>query len=119
MKGFVGVSDDDGYAFLSQLPNIDEVNFWQPGGSSYFKALQAGDPENRYGEPTLVLPRLGQGSFRIMVADAYERRCAITHEKTLPALEAAHIKPFSASGPHHMGNGILLRSDIHKLFDSG
>ncbi len=250
MKGFVGVTDDEWYAFLSQLPNIDEVNFWQPGGSSYFKALQAGepfffklhsplnyiagggffahssilpvslawdafqekngapsylqmrrliekrrrassqfedykigciiitepfffkredwipippdfslnivrgkgydlstghglelwenvqelfkktegmnappnrveDPESRYGEPTLVLPRLGQGSFRIMVADAYERRCAITHEKTLPALEAAHIRPFSERGPHHVGNGILLRSDIHKLFDSG
>ena len=78
-----------------------------------------GDPPDIYGKPTLILPRLGQGSFRVMVTDAYQRRCAITREKTLPALEAAHIKPFSESGPHKVENGLLLRSDIHRLFDSG
>ncbi len=78
-----------------------------------------GDPPGGYGKPTLILPRLGQGSFRVMVTDAYQRRCAITREKTLPALEAAHIKPFSESGPHSVDNGLLLRSDIHRLFDSG
>jgi len=31
MKGFVGVTDNDWFAFLSQQPGIDEVNFWQPG----------------------------------------------------------------------------------------
>jgi len=34
-------------------------------------------------------------------------------------LEAAHIKPYSANGPHAVGNGLLLRTDIHKLFDKG
>ena len=67
----------------------------------------------------LAKHRIGQGSFRILVTDAYYRRCAISGEKTLPVLEAAHIKPFSESGPHHIQNGILLRSDIHKLFDEG
>lgn len=75
--------------------------------------------EARYGEPVLTLPRLGQGSFRIMVTDAYERRCAITNEKTLPALDAAHIKPFSESGQHIVSNGLLLRRDLHALFDKG
>jgi putative restriction endonuclease len=37
----------------------------------------------------------------------------------LPVLEAAHIKPYAESGPHFISNGILLRSDIHKLFDTG
>jgi putative restriction endonuclease len=37
----------------------------------------------------------------------------------LPALEAAHIKPFAKSGPNVTANGLLLRSDLHKLFDSG
>lgn len=78
-----------------------------------------GDPTVGYGSPALILPRLGQGSFRVMVTDAYQRRCAITREKTLPALEAAHIKPYSESGPHKVENGLLLRSDIHRLFDSG
>jgi putative restriction endonuclease len=37
----------------------------------------------------------------------------------LPVLEAAHIKPYTESGPHSVENGILFRSDIHKLFDRG
>ena len=77
------------------------------------------EPEARYGEPVITLPRLGQGSFRVIVTDAYDRRCAITQEKTLPALDAAHIKPYGEGGEHRVENGILLRSDIHKLFDTG
>jgi putative restriction endonuclease len=251
MKGFVGVTDNDWFAFLSQQPGIDEVNFWQPGGRSQFLALApqepflfklhapynyivgggrfaystilpvsfawqafeekngagslfemrkriekyrrirpspaedykigcilleqpfffsqqdwipippdfslnivqgktynleqghglplwqevllrltsmrhtygevqgVAEPEPRYGEPIIILPRLGQGSFRVIVTDAYDRRCAITEEKTLPTLEAAHIKPFSQEGPHSVDNGILLRSDFHRLLDAG
>ena len=46
-------------------------------------------------------------------------KCAITGERTLPVLEAAHILPFAKHGPHHVSNGLLLRSDFHKLFDLG
>jgi putative restriction endonuclease len=251
MKAFVGVTDHDWFKTLSAMPDIDEVNFWQPSGSSQFRALNPGelflfklhsplnfivgggffahsnicpvnlawdafgekngalsleemrrriekyrridsssrsdyqigcillaqpfffsrsdwipvpadwslnivrgkgydletgvgirlwndvhkrlqliniatpdvpaiaDGMSRYGEPTVIVPRLGQGSFRIMVTDAYQRRCAVTRERTLPALEAAHIKPYNDSGPHDVRNGVLLRSDIHKLFDTG
>jgi len=63
--------------------------------------------------------RLGQGAFRILVTDAYKRRCAMTGEKTLPVLEAAHIKPVSLAGQHEVKNGLLLRSDLHILFDKG
>jgi putative restriction endonuclease len=73
----------------------------------------------RYGRPTLIQPRLGQGAFRILVTDAYQRRCAITGERTLPALEAAHIKPYADGGSHEPTNGLLMRRDIHALFDSG
>lgn len=66
-----------------------------------------------------VKGRLGQGAFRILVTDAYQRRCAVTGERTLPALEAAHIKPYSNLGPNLVENGLLLRSDLHKLFDIG
>jgi putative restriction endonuclease len=77
-------------------------------------------PENRmYGDPVLIAPRLGQGAFRVMVTDFYERRCAVTREKSLPVLEAAHIKPVAERGTHGIGNGLLIRSDIHRLFDRG
>ncbi len=55
----------------------------------------------------------------MLVTDAYGRSCAITGERTLPVLEAAHIRPYSESGPHSVANGLLLRSDLHTLFDHG
>ncbi|MCR4395929.1 MAG: HNH endonuclease [Candidatus Saccharicenans sp.] len=73
----------------------------------------------RYGKETVIRPRLGQAAFRIIVTDSYKRACAITTEHSLPALEAAHIKPFSLSGPHEVYNGVLLRSDFHRLMDTG
>ena len=245
MRIFVGVTDGDWYQLLAGTPGIDEVNFWQPSGSSHFRALSPGElflfklhsPRNfivgggffahfsllpvtlawaafetkngarsldemrhriekyrrrgpdgrddytigcilleqpfffnrdlwlpipegwapnivrgkgydtadevglrlwheveerlplqplasdhvaeRYGSPVLVRPRLGQGTFRILVTDAYERRCAVTRERTLPVLQAAHIKPYSEGGEHDLRNGLLLRSDLHALFDQG
>jgi putative restriction endonuclease len=72
-----------------------------------------------WGEPTLIRPRLGQGAFRIVVTDNYHRRCAVTGERTLPALDAAHIRPYAELGAHEPSNGLLLRRDIHSLFDRG
>jgi putative restriction endonuclease len=63
--------------------------------------------------------RLGQGAFRCLVTEAYGRACAITGDHTLPVLEAAHIRPYAQSGPHLVTNGLLLRADLHKLFDDG
>jgi putative restriction endonuclease len=81
--------------------------------------LRTEEERTRYGKETLIRPRLGQGSFRILVTDAYLRSCAITQERVLPVLEAAHIKPYSDDGPHEVRNGVLLRSDMHRLFDRG
>jgi putative restriction endonuclease len=243
---FVGITDGDWFSFLSAQPQLEEVNFWQPGGSTAFKALQRGElflfklhsprnfivggglfghasllplsiawetfgtlngvgtleemrariakyrrdaadpradyqigcrileapfflPEDRwipvpaswarnivvgrtystdeadgrylwdaiheqlsmrpvptwpvearrFGAPTLITPRLGQGAFRVAVTDAYERRCAVTGERTLPVLEAAHIRPYVEGGTHEVSNGLLLRTDLHRLFDRG
>jgi HNH endonuclease len=248
MKLYVGVTDNDWYRFLGQIPNVDEVNFWQPGGTQRFQTLAPGElflfklhsPQNyiagggifthssilpvslaweAFGEkngtatfkemrakilkyrgsstdprenfdigcillqqpfflprsqwipvpkdfslnivqgktydadhgtgrdlwdaiqmrlasqsalpfqvadgtvmwsnPALIRQRLGQGAFRILVTDTYQRQCAVTHEKALPALEAAHIRPVTEQGTHRIDNGLLLRSDVHKLFDAG
>jgi hypothetical protein len=75
--------------------------------------------KNHFGKPLIVEPRLGQGSFRVIVTDAYGRCCAATGERVLPVLEAAHIKPYSQGGEHRVDNGLLLRSDLHTLFDQG
>ncbi len=247
MRVYVGITDNGWYQFLRQLPNADEVNFWQPGGKQRFRSLEPGElflfklhsPDNfivgggvfahssifpvslaweAFGEKngtatfaemrakiltyrgtntdpredfeigcillqqpfflprnewipvpkdfslnivqgktydadigtgndlwnaiqarlrtqpvqelqvgdgavmwrdSLIRQRLGQGSFRILVTDTYERQCAITREKALPALEAAHIKPVTEDGKHRIDNGLLFRSDIHRLFDAG
>ena len=74
---------------------------------------------SRYGAEFLQRARLGQGAFRTLVLDAYTRRCALTGESTLPVLEAAHIRPYADQGRHVISNGLLLRSDFHKLFDLG
>jgi putative restriction endonuclease len=241
---YIGITDYEWFRYLSALPSVDEVNFWQPGGRTNFRALQPGElflfklhaprnfivgggvfaradilpvslawdafgisngaasllemrkrvayyrnqtdnfrqdyaigcriltqpfffPEHqwipipaswsphiqqgrtydtsegdgrhlwdavlerqpqqptariaipRYGEPTLIRPRLGQGAFRVSVTDVYQRQCAITRERTLPILDAAHIRPYVHGGEHDITNGLLLRTDIHRLFDLG
>jgi putative restriction endonuclease len=248
IKAWVGVTDGDWYRYLRGRPGLDEVNFWQPGGSREFKSLSVGQPflfklhspenfivgggffrhatrlpatmaweafgekngaasfdemrrrieryrrvpvdpraEYRIGcillqdpfffnEPNWFPPppdfhrtivqgkaydltsdlgsrlwdqvlarldlgqpigtrsefldqpmfregvvrlRLGQGTFRVLIADIYQRRCAVTGEKALPVLDAAHIQPVAYGGVHRIDNGLLLRSDIHTLFDRG
>lgn len=73
----------------------------------------------RRGAPQLVRPRLGQASFRLAVLEAYEQRCAVTGERSLPVVEASHIRPFSVGGRHEVPNGLPLRRDVHRLFDLG
>jgi putative restriction endonuclease len=249
MQAWVGITDGDWYRFLARRPDLDEVNFWQPGGSREFRRLSVGQPflfklhapDNfiagggffrhntllpataawdafgdkngtatfdemrrrieryrrvppdpradytigcillqapfffdredwipaphdfhpnivqgktydlttgvgkdlwdsvlarlRTGRATedfseLAHPpmfregvsrreRLGQGTFRVLITDTYQRRCAVTREKALPVLQAAHIRPVTYGGAHRIDNGLLLRSDIHTLFDRG
>ncbi|MET7876402.1 HNH endonuclease [Micromonospora profundi] len=72
-----------------------------------------------YGDPRLVPQRLGQQSFKAVVLGAYGRRCAITGNKVQPVLQAAHIRPLPMGGEHRLDNGLLLKSDVHILFDRG
>jgi putative restriction endonuclease len=107
------------------LDQGEGLRLWQAclaAASAMSKVIQlpvGRESEGRYGPPQLIAPRLGQGSFRIVVLESYRRACAISTEHSLPALEAAHIKPFAEGGQHEVGNGLLLRSDIHRLFDKG
>jgi putative restriction endonuclease len=80
-------------------------------------AVEADSP--RFGQPQTVLTRLGQGAFRVIVTDMYKRQCAVTNSHILHVLDAAHIRPYGQGGTHSPGNGILLRQDVHTLFDRG
>src|SRR5665648_382031 len=72
----------------------------------------------RFGAPQTMQPRLGQGTVRIAVTSAYGA-CAVSGEHSLPALEAAHVRPYADGGEHALPNGLLLRADIHCLYDAG
>lgn len=90
------------------------------GGSLPQLAVSLGNvPFGGHAKPALYLPRQGQGTFRALVLDAYDRRCAVTGERTIPVLDAAHITPFSDVKRHELSNGVALRSDVHRLFDLG
>jgi putative restriction endonuclease len=81
--------------------------------------VAASDDGPRFGTPQLVQPRLGQGTFRVAVTQAYQGACAVSGEHSLPVLDVAHIQGYAEGGPHQVRNGLLLRTDIHRLFDRG
>jgi len=63
--------------------------------------------------------RRGQRQFRDLLLTAYDQTCAVSACNVQEALEAAHIRPYRGSHTNHIVNGLLLRSDIHTLFDLG
>lgn len=63
--------------------------------------------------------RHGQGLFRAQLLMAYNKRCAVTGSLAVPALDAAHIHPYGGVATNKITNGLLLRTDVHKLFDLG
>lgn len=114
-QGFKTYNTDDSVGLMlweaTHARFLSQGSHRQPGASDV--------PSAGWGGPMLIRPRLGQGAFRIVVTDNYARRCAVTGERTLPALDAAHIRPYSDHGEHEPTNGLLLRRDIHSLFDRG
>ncbi len=107
----VGTGRELGLAIETALANR--------GAVSIQRNVAEGIVGRMFSDPILMRRRLGQGAFRVMVTDSYERQCAVSREHTLPVLEAAHIRPVTSGGEHEVSNGILLRSDIHTLFDRG
>ena len=98
---------------------VERLKGLRPAALEPGTAALAAVESNGFGKPQVVMPRLGQGLFRVLLTDAYGRRCSLTGERTLPVLEAAHIKPYSVVQRHEISNGLLMRSDLHRLFDEG
>ena len=66
-----------------------------------------------------VVTRRGRSKFRSTLISAYEGRCAITHCSVLEILDAAHVTPYLGSRTNAISNGMLLRTDVHTLWDLG
>jgi hypothetical protein len=66
-----------------------------------------------------IIRRRGHPRFRQALMRAYAGKCAITRCDTPEVLEAALIHPYRSEGTHHVSNGLLLRADLHTLFDLG
>lgn len=64
-----------------------------------------------------IVRRRGQPAFRKALLDAYGGCCAMTGCNVVDALEAAHIRPYSGQASSAVSNGLLLRADVHTLFD--
>ena len=81
----------------------------------HFSPVSAQDERKR----TLreIVERRGQPEFRHRLIAAYGGCCAVTGCDAVAALEAAHIAPYSGPSSQHVTNGLLLRADIHTLFD--
>jgi len=66
-----------------------------------------------------IVLRQGRARFRTRVLQAYDKRCAVSECNVIEVLEAAHIVPYLGPGTDHVTNALLLRADIHTLFDLG
>ncbi|WP_326568052.1 YDG/SRA domain-containing protein [Amycolatopsis rhabdoformis] len=68
---------------------------------------------------SLVKVRRGQRAFRTGLLEKYGLNCAVTGPAPKQVLQAAHLRAFADHGTHKRSEGLLLRSDIHSLFDAG
>ena len=75
--------------------------------------------DHREKQIAAVVRRRGQAKFRAALIDIYNGECVITGCNATEALEAAHISPYLGDESNHPQNGLLLRADIHSLFDLG
>jgi HNH endonuclease len=108
----------------SGLPGGEDVN--KPLRALGFEVIEKADYEASLQEPdagldskarrTIAL-RQGQPKFRSNLLKAYKQTCAITGCKQVEILDACHIQPYSNTKDYRYVNGILLRTDIHTLFD--
>lgn len=67
----------------------------------------------------LVRVRVGQREFRLALVERYKSKCAFTGEQPTAVLDAAHLYRYSEVEEHHTDGGLLLRKDLHRLFDIG
>ena len=87
-----------------------DFSFPQPGVQIAFPSGHA---------PAVVRVRRGQRKFRDHLLNSYGGRCAFTGSAPDRVLEAGHLYSYAQLGEHHEHGGLLLRRDVHRLFDDG
>lgn len=100
--------------FQGEFLNLGEETVDLP--TSPFSLVGSRNENRKFRE---VNQRVGQESFRRAIFKAYDNSCAITGESCKDLLQAAHIQPYKDENSNHVQNGILLRIDLHRLFDTG
>ncbi len=107
----------DGYFFLQGVPSDESVVTDGEAENSRFRPASLEDARKRI--MATIVQRRGQSIFRAELLRAYRGRCAVTGFAAIEALEAAHIVPYLGDQTNVVENGLLLRADIHTLFDLG
>ena len=125
MEGWLRCSDEGAAEWLKNLPSpaspdgpaADELSktTTKVDDAGYFSPLSLKDEREK--KLREIVERRGQPDFRNKLIAAYGGRCAVTGCDAVAALEAAHIAPYSGPQSNHVTNGLLLRADIHTLFD--
>ncbi len=93
------------------------LRLWKLYADACDKASQAN--RSHFEQPQPIRPRPSRGAFRTDVVNVYNKRCAVTQGRTLVVLEPTHIRSPRQQGSHDVSNGLLLRCDLHTLFDNG
>ena len=101
-------------SMLSEELEVAELLAEQSGDFSFID-----EPDARARISRAIVIRRGQAAFRRALFDAYEGTCAVTGCNTMEVLEAAHIVPYRGAHTNRVDNGLLLRADVHTLFDLG
>ncbi|WP_249041006.1 HNH endonuclease [Marilutibacter maris] len=117
--GHVDLEKVDGKWHVRPLP-LDEQARAEAQGHAEAFAHQApldSDHDARVWAMRAVAQRRGQPLFRAKLLDAYGGACAITGCTAVEVLEAAHVLPYRGEHTHRVDNGLLLRADLHTLFD--
>lgn len=123
---------DGGYFFFEGFSPEGTAREKGPGGEIELLAQEAElalatggafDPssiiDGRQRVVAQIVRRRGQPEFRMKLLAAYDHRCAVSDCEVVEALEAAHIVPYRGPATNDVRNGLLLRADLHTLFDLG
>ena len=113
---------DDSFDYIKKFSQfyLDQISV---GYSEIFLKDEKFEPKNindaRKKIFQYIAYRQGQSKFRATLLENYKMKCSITNCDVPAALEACHIYPYMGPKTNHPQNGIILRADIHSLYDQG